>query len=91
MARINLSMPISEIKTAYDGFHTDDIHADLPQLSLPVRLVVAGGAPVIQPEDLAEIQGLVPHLETRIVDGAGHMIPWDDLQGFLNAVMDFNA
>ncbi|WP_339375368.1 alpha/beta hydrolase [Paracoccus yeei] len=57
------------IKTAYDGFHTDDIHADLPHLKLPVRLVKAGGAPVIGPEDLAEIQSLVPHLETRIVEG----------------------
>ena len=79
------------IKTAYDGFHTDDVHQDMPHLDLPVRLVVAGGAPVIQPEDLAEIQSLIPHLQTRIVAGAGHMIPWDDLPGFLDAVMDFNA
>lgn len=79
------------IKTAYDGFHTDDIHADLPHLTLPVRLVKAGAAPVIGPEDLAEIQSLVPHLETRIVEGAGHMIPWDDLPGFLAATMDFQA
>lgn len=79
------------IKTAYDGFHTDDIHADLPHLKLPIRLVKAGAAPVIAPEDLAEIQGLCPHIETRIVAGAGHMIPWDDLDGFLGAVMDFQA
>lgn len=79
------------IKIAYDGFHTDDIHADLPHLRLPVRLVKAGAAPVIGPEDLAEIQSLVPHLETRIVEGAGHMIPWDDLEGFLTATMDFQA
>ena len=77
------------IKTAYDGFHTDDIHADLPHLALPVRLVVAGGATVIALEDVAEFQALVPHLETRIVADAGHMIPWDDLEGFLAATMDF--
>lgn len=79
------------IRTAYDGFHTDDIHADMPHLALPVRLVVAGGATVINADDLAEIQGLIPHLQTRIVDGAGHMIPWDDLPGFLDAVMDFTV
>ncbi|CAM3337109.1 alpha/beta fold hydrolase [Paracoccus nototheniae] len=79
------------IRTAYDGFHTDDIHADMPHLDLPVRLVVAGGAPVIGADDLAEMQALIPHLQTRIVKGAGHMIPWDDLAGFLDAVMDFNA
>ncbi len=79
------------IKTAYDGFHTDDIHADLPHLKLPMRLVKAGAATVIGPDDLAEISGLCPHIETRIVEGAGHMIPWDDLDGFLDAVMDFQT
>ncbi len=79
------------IRTAYDGFHTDDIHADLPKLTLPTRLVIAGGAPVIQPEDEAEFKTLLPAIETRTVEGAGHMIPWDDLEGFLAAVMDFKA
>lgn len=85
------SCQYTAIKTAYDGFHTDDIHADLPSLKLPVRLIVAGGAPVIQSEDVAEFQSLVPHIETRTVEGAGHMIPWDDLEGFLSAVMDFSV
>lgn len=79
------------IKTAFDGFHIDDIHADLPQIKLPMRLVVAGGATVIGADDIAEIQTLAPHIETRIVEAAGHMIPWDDLEGFLAAVTDFKT
>ncbi|MTH64090.1 alpha/beta fold hydrolase [Paracoccus shanxieyensis] len=79
------------IKTAFDGFHVDDIHADLPEISLPMRLVVAGGAQVIQPQDVAEIQGLVPKIEIRTVEKAGHMIPWDDLDGFIAAVSDFKT
>jgi len=81
---------LDAIETAYSGFHTDDIHADLPHLALPMRLVVAGGAPVIQAEDIAEIRALAPGIEVRTVRGAGHMIPWDDLDGFLKAVVDFN-
>nr|WP_321508763.1 alpha/beta hydrolase [uncultured Celeribacter sp.] len=77
------------IRTAYDGFHTDDIHADIPKLTVPTRLVIAGGAPVIQDEDEAELKALLPSMEVRTVEGAGHMIPWDDLEGFLDAVMDF--
>ena len=77
------------IRTAYDGFHTDDIHADVPKLTVPTRLVIAGGAPVIQDEDEAELKALLPSMEVRTVEGAGHMIPWDDLEGFLDAVMDF--
>lgn len=79
------------IRTAYDGFHIDDIHADLPALTMPVRLVVAGGGPVIAAEDEAEIRGLLPDIDIRTVPGAGHMIPWDDLEGFLDAVMDFTV
>ncbi len=82
---------LDAVRTAFDGFHTDDIHADLPHLKMPVRLVVAGGAPVIGEADMAEITALVPSIETRIVPAAGHMIPWDDLEGFLAAVMDFSA
>jgi Predicted hydrolases or acyltransferases (alpha/beta hydrolase superfamily) len=79
------------IRTAYDGFHTDDIHADVPKLTVPTRLVIAGGAPVIQDEDETELKELLPSMEVRTVEGAGHMIPWDDLEGFLAAVMDFKA
>jgi N-formylmaleamate deformylase len=79
------------IRTAFDGFHTDDIHADLAQLRLRMRLVTAGAATVVLPEDVAEIQRLAPQIETRRVAGAGHMIPWDDLEGFLAAVIDFSV
>jgi N-formylmaleamate deformylase len=82
---------LGAIRIAYDGFHTDDIHADLPKIKLPMRLVKAGAAPVIQPEDIEEIKTLAPDIEVRIVEGAGHMIPWDDLDGFLQAVLDFKA
>lgn len=77
---------LEAIRTAYDGFHTDDVHSDLPHLRIPARLVVAGAAPVIGDEDIKEILTLVPHLDVKEVEGAGHMIPWDDLEGFLQAV-----
>ena len=80
---------LDAIRTAFDGFHSDDIHSDLPHLELPMRLVVAGDAPVINEDDIKEIQELNTGIETRIVEKAGHMIPWDNLEGFLAAVMDF--
>ncbi len=82
---------LGAIRIAYDGFHTDDIHADLPNIKLPMRLVTAGAAPVIQPEDIAEIKTLAPEIDIRTVEGAGHMIPWDDFDGFLQATLDFKA
>ncbi|MFT3691013.1 alpha/beta fold hydrolase [Paenirhodobacter sp.] len=79
------------IRIAFDGFATDDIHADMAQVRLPARLVIAGGATVVLPEDAAEVQSLMPQIDIRRVEGAGHMIPWDDLEGFLATVMDFTA
>lgn len=82
---------LDAIEAAYKGFHTDDIHSDLPHLKLPLRLVVAGGAPVIGDEDVTEIRELAPQIEVRVVEGAGHMIPWDDLEGFISAVAGFTG
>ncbi|MEQ3625846.1 MAG: alpha/beta hydrolase [Celeribacter sp.] len=79
------------IRIAFDGFHTDDIHQDLPQITKPTRLVIAGGATVVDAADQKEIADLNPNIEQRIVPDAGHMIPWDDLQGFLAAVVDFRV
>ena len=79
------------IRIAFDGFHTDDIHQDIPRIDKPARLVIAGGATVVDADDQAEVAELNPAIEQRTVAGAGHMIPWDDLDGFLAAVMDFTA
>ncbi|TFZ05523.1 alpha/beta hydrolase [Ramlibacter henchirensis] len=67
---------------AYHGFHEDDIHADLPRLRVPGLLMAAGRGGVILPDDLAEIARLAPGLEQSTAANAGHMIPWDDEEGF---------
>jgi N-formylmaleamate deformylase len=82
---------LDAIKTTYEGFHTDDIHADLPHIMLPVRLIKAGDAPVIGQADIDEFKLLTHNIDVKIVKDAGHMIPWDNLEGFLGAVMDFES
>jgi N-formylmaleamate deformylase len=67
---------------AYHGFQQDDIHADLPRLRAPGLLMSAGRGGVILPQDLAEIGRLAPRLVQCTAPNAGHMIPWDDEEGF---------
>lgn len=67
---------------AYNGFHEDDIHADLPRLRTPGLLMAAGRGGVILPQDLAEIARLAPGLRQATAANAGHMVPWDDEEGF---------
>lgn len=77
------------IVQAFEGFHSDDIFADLPKLAVPALLMVAGRGGVIADEDEAEIRSLYPPIDVTRVENAGHMIPWDDLEGFLLALGDF--
>jgi N-formylmaleamate deformylase len=77
------------IVRAFNDFHEVDFHEDLPKLEAPTLLVIAGRGGVIQPEDEAEILDLQPNIRSVHVESAGHMIPWDDLEGFFAAFGDF--
>lgn len=77
------------ILTTFDGFHQDDIHADLPHVKVPTLLITAGRGDVIQRTDVEELQRLLPGLQTAHVPNAGHMIPWDDEEGFYAAFGSF--
>jgi len=77
------------ILASFDGFHTDDIHADFPSVAVPALLMVAERGDVVRDEDIAEIRGLLPAIESVRVPDAGHMIPWDNEEGFYSAFGDF--
>ena len=77
------------IVASYNGFHEDDFHADLPFVKQPTLLMVAGRGDVIRAEDIDEIKQLKPMIEIAHVPAAGHMIPWDDEAGFLQAFGGF--
>ncbi len=79
------------IRRAYADFQETDIHGDLPHLNLPAQLVVAGAGGVILDEDIAEIGRLNPAIVITSVSAAGHMIPWDDFDGFFAAIDPFLA
>ncbi|MFK4443493.1 N-formylmaleamate deformylase [Caballeronia udeis] len=74
---------------SFEGFHSDDIHLDLPHIGVPVMLMTAGRGDVVRPEDVDEIRTLVPQLAHSHVPEAGHMIPWDDEEGFYRGFGDF--
>lgn len=77
------------IVTAFNGFHEDDIHSDLPNIQVPTLLMVAGKGGVIRAEDQAEMLELLPSLRISHVPNAGHMIPWDDYEGFFAGFENF--
>ena len=77
------------VLASFEEFHTGDFHADLRQMAVPAMLMTAGRGEVVLPGDIEELRGLLPGLRTSFVANAGHMIPWDDEEGFYAAFGDF--
>lgn len=77
------------VRRSFEGFHTDDIHADLPKLESPALLVTAQRGDVVRDEDVDEVRRSVAHLGHVRVANAGHMIPWDNESGFYEAFASF--
>jgi N-formylmaleamate deformylase len=71
------------ISESYRGFSEEEIQGDLAAIKAPTLLVVAGKGGVILDEDIAEARKLMPAIEVRRMDHVGHMIPWEDLDGFI--------
>lgn len=79
------------VLASYDGFHSDDIHGDLPALHAPALLMGAAKGDVVTDMDAAECMTLAPSMQFVRVEDAGHMIPWDNLPGFLAPIRAFLA
>jgi N-formylmaleamate deformylase len=80
---------LKAVAGAYESFHQDDMHSDLPHVSAPALLIAAGKGDVIRPEEFDEILRLSKDMRAVRVEKAGHMIPWDDEAGFFEALGDF--
>jgi N-formylmaleamate deformylase len=74
---------------SYEGFHTDDFHADAAQLAVPSLMITAERGDVVRDEDVVELQRATPAMQHVRVPDAGHMIPWDNAAGFYEAIGTF--
>jgi N-formylmaleamate deformylase len=74
------------IAVTHRSFHEDDVHSDLPHVTVPTGLIAAGRGGVIQANDEREIARLLPSIIIRRVENAGHQMQIDDLEGFLAAL-----
>lgn len=79
------------IAVAHRSFHEDDVLCDLPHISVPTGLIVAGKGGVIQADDESEIATLLPSIVIRRVENAGHQMQIDDLEVFWPRLAEFSA
>jgi N-formylmaleamate deformylase len=74
---------------SYRNFHEEDFFPHWSRCAAPVQLVYGLDSPVVPASSVGELESTNPAAEIAGVEGAGHMIPFDNLAGFLEVVQDF--
>jgi N-formylmaleamate deformylase len=77
------------VAESYRSFHTEDFFAHWRRISSPALLLWGGTSDTVGPAAAEELARENPAVEVVCLEGAGHMLPWDDLGGFLSAVRRF--
>ena len=76
------------IRESVRGFQEEEIQSDFGKIRVPVLLIVAAKAGVIDDKDIEEVRALMPAIEVRKVQ-TGHMIPFENEPAFLAALEGF--
>ena len=76
---------------SHRSFENEDILPYLRQLSGPALFVYGLDSPVVTEEGAREVAEANPALELVGVPDAAHMLPWENLEGFLEPMVSFLA
>jgi len=82
---------VRAITDSHRSLQEEEIHGDLAAMTTRTLLLAAGKGDVITQDDLADVARLNAGIERVRLAGAGHMLPFDDLAGFLALVERFLA
>jgi N-formylmaleamate deformylase len=74
------------VAESHHGFHTEDFFDDWPHVGAPVAFVHGGDSPMVTADGAAEAAERNPAAVMVRVPAAGHMIPFDNLEGFREAI-----
>jgi N-formylmaleamate deformylase len=85
-AEVLASCDETAVLETLEGFETEDFFAYWGKLTQPVVLVVGENSPVVPTSAVEELRRANPGIDVATVPDAGHMVPWDNLPGFLDAV-----
>jgi len=77
------------VRETWLNFHSEDLFDYLRALKPPVLFMYGGESPAVSDEGAQEVHETNPSLEIACIPSAGHMIPWDNLDGFLSETRRF--
>lgn len=79
----------SAVTESHRGFHEEDFFTFWPLVRAPAILVYGEKSQVVPASAIPELASRNPSAELAVVPQAGHMIPWDNLPGFIAIVRRF--
>lgn len=74
------------IAGSHASFHDESFHEDWKESTGAAAFLYGLKSPVVRAQDLDELRALRPDAEFIPVAEAGHMIPWDNLEGAVTAL-----
>jgi N-formylmaleamate deformylase len=74
---------------SHKSFQEEDIHADLPKIAADTLLMYAENGGTVSEADAEVFVTALRSGHKQRIDGAGHMIPWDQFDLFVRAVHAF--
>lgn len=85
-AEVLASCDETAVLETHEGFEKEDFFEYWARLTPPVSLIRGGDSPVVTSPAVAELHRSQPGFDIDTVPDAGHMVPWDNLAGFLDTV-----
>lgn len=76
------------VRESHEGFEKEDFFEIWERLPGDVALIYGANSPVVPPSGVEDLRARNSRIPLRAVPGAGHMIPWDNLPGFIEALHD---
>lgn len=76
------------VSETHDGFEREDFFTIWDQLGSNVALLYGALSPVVPAGAAAELAARNPGIPQIAIPAAGHMIPWDNLSGFVESARD---
>ncbi len=70
----------------HEGFQTEDFFEYWTQIAPPATLVRGADSPVVPAQAAADLAAANPAIPILSVPGAGHMVPWDNFEGFFDVL-----
>ncbi len=74
------------VRESHAGFETEDFFAYWEKVSAPAVLIYGAESPVVTSQGAADLRSANSAIPSYAVASAGHMIPWDNQEGFFDVL-----